>query len=67
MIAKDPIRYRLFMIPPFLEKATFGIATLVLFSQQRIASMLLVFGMIDLLLGFLFLAAFWITLPGREA
>jgi len=34
LIAQDPARYRPLMIPAVLEKATFGIAVLVLFAQQ---------------------------------
>jgi hypothetical protein len=58
IIAHDPARYRLLMIPAMLEKATFGIAAVVLFVQQRIPDMLLSFGIIDLVWGLLFLAAF---------
>ena len=55
------------MIPAVVEKATFGIAVLVLFAQQRIADTLPVFGIIDLLWGLLFLAAFRRARPGRIA
>jgi hypothetical protein len=58
LIARDPVRYRPLMIPAVLEKTTFGIAVLVLFARQRLAGMLLVFGIIDLAWGLLFLAAF---------
>src|SRR5262245_17918 len=44
LIARDPARYRPLMIPAVLEKVTFGIAVLVLFAQQRVAGVLLVFG-----------------------
>jgi hypothetical protein len=64
IIAHDPVRYRLFMIPAVLEKAAFGIPVLVLFAQQRIPGVLVVFGLIDLLWGLLFLAAFQLTPPG---
>ena len=63
LIAQDPIRYRLLMMPAVLEKATFGIAVLVLFAQQRVSTMLLAFGVIDLTLGLLFTAAYWRTGP----
>ncbi len=59
VISLDPRRYRLMMIPAVLEKFTFGIAAIVLFAQVRIPHILLVFAMIDLLWGLLFLAAFW--------
>jgi hypothetical protein len=59
LIAQDPVRYRLVMIPALLEKATFAGAVLVLFAQQRASGMLLVFGAIDLVWGLLFLMAYW--------
>ena len=58
VIAQDPARYRRIMIPGMLEKATFGIAAVALLVQQRIPNMLLIFGIIDLVWGLLFLAAF---------
>src|SRR5262245_51520723 len=58
LIARDPARYRPLMIPAVLEEATFGVAALVLFAQQRIPGTLLVFGIIDLVWELLFLAAF---------
>ena len=35
ILSKDPIRYRLMMIPAILEKASFGVAIIVLFLQER--------------------------------
>src|SRR5262245_49950778 len=58
LIAQDPARYRLLMIPAILEKATFGIAVLVLFIQGRTSDMLLAFGIIDLVWGLLFVVAY---------
>ncbi|MBI1814814.1 MAG: hypothetical protein HYR72_07540 [Deltaproteobacteria bacterium] len=58
VISRDPTRYRALMLPSVVEKATFGIATLVLFAQQRLAPLMLAFGMIDLLLGVLFLVTY---------
>jgi hypothetical protein len=58
LIAQDPRRYRLFMIPAILEKATFGVAVLVLFVQQRASGTLLAFGIIDLVWGLLFVVAY---------
>jgi hypothetical protein len=63
VIAADPKRYRLFMLPAVLEKATFGIAAFVLFAQGRIPIPILGFASIDLLIGVLFLAAFRATGP----
>ncbi len=60
-IARDPVRFRPFMIPAVLEKATFGIAVVVLFFQNRVPEMVLGFGAVDLLLGALFFVA-WLRL-----
>src|SRR6185436_341363 len=49
VIGQDPPRYRLLMIPAVLEKATFGIAAIVLFAQQRLPGAVLGFGIIDLI------------------
>ena len=38
VIGSDPIRYRLLMIPAFLEKAGYVITTTVLYSQGRISA-----------------------------
>lgn len=54
VIARDPVRFRPLMIPAVLEKATFGIAVVVLFFQSRVSGMVLGFGAFDLLLGGLF-------------
>jgi len=61
VIALDPVRFRPLMIPAVLEKATFGIAAVVLFFQSRVSGMVLGFGAVDLLLGSLFLFA-WLRL-----
>jgi len=58
VIARDPQRYRLFMLPAILEKISFGGAALVLYAQQRVAPLVVAAGMVDLLLAALFLLAF---------
>ena len=64
-ISRDPARYRPLMIPSVLEKASFGIAAVALFVQGRVPAVLLALGILDLLLGGLFLAAYIKT--GGEA
>ena len=59
VIARDPARYRLLMIPAVLEKLSFGVAALVLLSQQRIPGPMLAGGVLDLVWGALFFTAFW--------
>lgn len=46
------------MLAAVVEKASFGVTVVVLFLQNRVASFLLVFGMIDMLFGALFLMAY---------
>ncbi|HEY7546256.1 MAG TPA: hypothetical protein VID27_15305 [Blastocatellia bacterium] len=58
LLARDPRRYRLMMIPSILEKIGFGIAGPVLYFQQRLALPTLVFSLIDLLWAALFAAAY---------
>jgi hypothetical protein len=64
VIGQDPIRYRALMIVSVLEKFPFGIAAIILFAQNRIAEQVLAGGLIDLVLGALFVAAWWRTAPG---
>jgi hypothetical protein len=58
VIARDPVRYRLAMLPAALEKFGFSIAVAVLYGQGRVAAMVLGFAGADFLLGVLFLEAF---------
>ncbi|HKS26927.1 MAG TPA: hypothetical protein VJS44_03870 [Pyrinomonadaceae bacterium] len=54
LMARDPVRLRPAMIPSILEKASFGIAVLVLFMMSRVGLLMLAAGIIDLILGALF-------------
>lgn len=67
VIATDPARYRLLMLPSIFEKASAGGAIVVLVLQGRTASTDLVFAGIDLLLGVLFLLAFFKTRDAAAA
>ena len=58
MISRDPVRYRLMILAAIVEKYSYAVAMLVLFFQQRIATAVLVTGLIDLCLGTLFIAAY---------
>lgn len=60
-ISRDPVRYRLLMLPAILEKLSFGLAATVLFLLERVPTAVLVFGAIDLTLAALFLLAFRAT------
>jgi hypothetical protein len=59
IISRDPKRFHLLMIASILEKYTYGIATVVLFLQSRVAAAVLVVGSIDLILGTLFIIAYF--------
>lgn len=61
VIAQDPVRFRPLMIPSVIEKFGYGIAVVALVVQSRMRPTDLLFGGIDLLLGFLFLAALFKT------
>lgn len=65
-LARNPTRDRLMMIPAILEKATFGIAVIVLFLQNRVSSFMFGPGIIDLIFGALFLVAYMKTPSDRE-
>ena len=59
IIGQDPLRYRPLMLAGVFEKFSFGVAALVLYGQQRLAGQVLLFGSIDLVLGVLFIIAWW--------
>jgi hypothetical protein len=65
ILARDPVRYRPMMLPAVLEKATFGMAVPILYALQRVAAVNLVFAGIDVVLGVLFLVAYFRT-PGAR-
>ncbi len=58
IIATDPARFRPAMLPAILEKLGFGVATVVLFLQHRVAGPVLGPAVIDLVLALCFLAAY---------
>jgi hypothetical protein len=61
IIGADPVRYRLLMLPSVIEKFSYGFACLALLLQGRLPGVVMVFAGIDLLLGVLFLASFFMT------
>lgn len=61
IIARDPARFRPIMLAGILEKASFGFATIALYLEERLALQTLLFGLIDLVWGALFLVAWWKT------
>jgi hypothetical protein len=63
VIATDPPRYRPIMLAGVFEKLSFGIAAIVLYSQGRLASVMLGAGMLDLVFAVLFVIAWAKTAP----
>jgi hypothetical protein len=61
IVATDPARYRTLMIPSVFEKFSYGIAVVILVTQGRMRSSDLLFGGVDLLLGVLFIVAYFRT------
>jgi hypothetical protein len=59
IIARDPARYRLMMIPAALEKIGYGGAISALFLQKRVQGADFATGLVDLVFAGLFLLAFW--------
>jgi hypothetical protein len=58
MIARDPVRYRLLMLPSIAEKWLFTIGSAILIAQGRVAPKFAVPVVIDFALGVFFLIAF---------
>ena len=68
IISRDPIRYRPLMLAAIVEKATFGFATLGLYLTGRLGLQMLGDGILDLLLGILFVISYTLTAgSSREA
>ena len=58
VVSRDPVRFRPLMIPAIVEKASFGAAAVALYLAGRLDGQMLGAGLIDLLLGALFVAAY---------
>src|SRR5579864_5350923 len=61
VIASNPVRFRWVIIPAVLEKFGYGASVIVLCLNRRMHSGDLIFAGVDLLLGLLFLIAFFKT------
>ncbi len=61
LIANDPLRYRIMMLPSILEKASYVLALLALFGQHRVTASMALPATSDLVLGVLFIAAYMTT------
>ena len=58
VIAIDPVRYRLVIVPAILEKLTYSLAVLILWSQGRVSGPLVFTGFVGLTFGVLFIVSF---------
>lgn len=65
IISRDPQKYRMLMPVTVFEKYSYGIAILWLYAQQRVPAFAVGFGLVDLLLGTLFVVAFFKTKPAE--
>jgi len=66
VIASDPSRYRLMMLPSILEKVSYGVALIALMAQHRLATSVFLIGSVDWVFAFLFVAALAKTPPRAE-
>jgi hypothetical protein len=66
IIASDPVRYRPAMLAAILEKLAFGFPSIVLYTQGRLPGVVLAAGVVDLILGTLFVISYRAT-PKRSA
>ena len=67
LIGRDPQRYRPLMIVAVLEKLAFGVPVIILYMQGQIPGSVLFFGLLDLTLGTLFVAAWRSTADAPRA
>ena len=63
VLSRDPARYRAMIPPSILEKVTWGVALIVLFSRGRLPLSTFVIGSVDWIFAMLFLAAYFTTKP----
>jgi hypothetical protein len=66
LISRDPIRYRPLMLAAVVEKASFGLAAVTLYGSGRLSGQMLAAGLLDLVLGALFIAAYKRTPVARK-
>lgn len=59
MMARDPKRYRPLMLATMIEKYSYGLALFILFGQGRVTMTMLILGIIDTVLGTLFVLSYW--------
>ena len=65
-IAKNPSRYQPLMIPSVVEKFSYCGAVFIMVAQKRMHPNDLIFGCVDLMLGILFVIAYFKTPPRAD-
>ena len=63
LIGRDPVRHRAIMALGVVEKLGFGVPALILYAQDRVAGLVLGFGVADLVWGALFATSYVLTSP----
>src|SRR5690349_31471 len=66
MIARDPARFRLMIIPGIIEKVSFAVAAFLLYSKGRTPSPILVPASIDVVLALLFFISYLKLMPAPQ-
>jgi hypothetical protein len=61
VIASDPVRFRLMILPAIVEKFGYVVSLAVLYARNRLGSAELMTGVPDIVLGVLFIIAFVVT------
>lgn len=59
IISQNPAKFKLIILAAIVEKFSYGIAVIILFSQARIVVPVLVVGLIDTMLGLLFIISYF--------
>ena len=65
VISRDPQRYRLLILPSIVEKFSFAIPAAILFAAGRLDAQMFAAGMIDAVLGLLFVLC-WFKTPAAD-
>lgn len=65
MLSRDPVRYRMMMVPAMMEKGLYVVAIFWLFFAGRVDTTMLGAGILDLVWGILFVVSFMMTSPSR--
>jgi hypothetical protein len=66
LIATNPIRYRIMIIPAVLEKLSYVVTNFVLFESHRMAASAALPSATDLVLAILFIVAYFKTMPTNK-